>query len=543
MTPEPRITGTFRTDLRARAAYSEGAGIYRIIPSAVARPAGVEDLQILLEWASRTSTTLIPRAAGSSVTGSNVGDGVIVDLMGLPRVLQLREEEKTARTSPNIRWGELAESAGKMGLRLPPDPSSGPFATLGGMLSTNASGARSVRYGSLRRWVKGLTLLTTDGEVIELRRGQPAPSDHAVVQRFARDVAPRLSEAAGLIAARTPRTRKNSSGYALASWLSSGDLLDLIIGAEGTLGIVTEIVWQLAPVPSLRAGLSASLADLALLNDAVEAILPLNPSALELLDRTFLDLVRANRGTDAAPTPAEAMLLIEFEGDKAESLRGTVGDAVRRLKSIATDVITALTPEDEHRVWTLRHAASPIIADLPPGRRSLQVIEDACIPVPRMGEYIAAVRRIAARLDLPVVIFGHAGDGNVHVNVLPEVDRPGWEETVHTLWNEVTTEVTRLGGTTSGEHGDGRIRCAALESVYGPEMVELFRLVRRAFDPRGILNPGVKVPMSDKELSPVSSLKTGSTAPEIPPDIAAALREIERQGDYKRDRLEIAAER
>jgi FAD/FMN-containing dehydrogenase len=540
MTIDPKLNGEFRTDLRARSAYSEGAGIYRIVPSAIARPGSIEDLRALVRWARENGSSLIPRGAGSSVTGSNVGAGVIVDLMGLPQKLEVDGTTRTARTSPNVRWGELAEKAGAIGLRLPPDPSSGPFATLGGMVSTNASGSRSVRYGSMRRWVRSLSLLTTDGEMVSMERGRPVPALSGAIQRFERDAAPRIRAAASLIAARTPRTRKNSSGYALASWLGSGDVLDLIVGSEGTLGIVTEIEWQLDPVPPLRAGLSASLGDLALLNEAVEAILPLNPSALELLDRTFLDLVRSNRGSDAAPASTEAMLLVEFEGDRPDTLRGTVGDAVRRLKNIASDVVTALTPEDEHRVWALRHAASPIIADLPPGRRSLQVIEDACIPVPRMGEYIAAVRRIAGQLDLPIVIFGHAGDGNVHVNVLPEIDQPGWENDVFDLWRQATAEVVRLGGSTSGEHGDGRIRRDALEAVYGREMLELFRSVKNAFDPAGMLNPAVKLPGENEVASPLTALKTGSSAETIPADIASALREIERRGEYQRDRLAIA---
>jgi glycolate oxidase len=186
-------------------------------------------------------------------------------------------------------------------------------------------------------------------------------------------------------------------------------------------------------------------------------------------------------------------------------------------------------------VWRLRHAASPIIADLPPGRRSLQVIEDACVPVPQMGEYISAVRSVALRLQVPVVIFGHAGDGNIHVNLLPEINRTGWEARVETIHREITGEVIRLGGTTSGEHGDGRIRSSVLDRLYGPEIIRLFHLVKDAFDPLGILNPGVKIVKERQE--PLKDLKVGASAALIPADIGEELREIERKGDYLRDRL------
>jgi FAD/FMN-containing dehydrogenase len=398
------------------------------------------------------------------------------------------------------------------------------------MVSTNASGARSVRYGSVRKWVLGMTVLTSEGRRVTLRRGIPAdlPIPRDEIRKWE-----------GPIRARFPRTTKNSSGYALDTWLDSGDDLDLFIGAEGTLGIITEIDWALDPILLHRAGLRVTLNDLGLLTEAVEALLPLTPSALELLDRSFLELVE--RGGLAGPAdplvtrPTEALLLVEFEDDDEKALRGTVGDAVRALKNLASDTEPVLRPEDEVRIWQLRHAASPIIADLPPGRRSLQVIEDACVPVPRMGEYISSVRALAHRLSVPVVIFGHAGDGNIHVNILPETSREGWEDSVTVLHREITGEVIRLGGTTSGEHGDGRIRSSVLEQLYGPAIVGLFHQIKDALDPDGILNPGVKIVKRAEE--PLRDLKVGAAAVPIPEAIAEELREIERKGDYLRDRL------
>jgi FAD/FMN-containing dehydrogenase len=529
------MRGDFRIDLRARALYSEGAGIYRILPEGVAFPVDESDLVTLLEWAGEHRVPLTPRGAGSSVTGSNVGAGVILELTRMePRTLEVYPESSTARTSAGVRWGELNLLAGQHGLRLPPDPSSGPFATLGGMVSTNASGARSVRFGSMRRWVLGLSIITGTGTRETLRRGTRTYLDYPRKE---------LLENEALIRARFPQVTKNSAGYALDAWLDSGDAIDLLIGAEGTLGIITEIDWSLAPIPSHRAGLRICLGRLEHLTEAVEALLPLAPSSLELMDRTFLDLVRAGPAGEVAPAGTESVLLLEFEGDERETLRGTVGDAVRLMKNLALDIETALQPEEEEKLWRLRHAASPIIADLPEGRRSLQVIEDACVPVPRMGEYIASVRDLAQRVGIPVVIFGHAGDGNIHVNLLPETDRPGWEAGVSRLHDEITDTVIRLGGTTSGEHGDGRIRAPVLPRLYGEGVMELFRRIKQAFDPLGILNPGVKLlertggHLDRRTENPLRDLKVGSSAAEIPEDIAQELRDIERRGDYLRDRL------
>jgi hypothetical protein len=179
------------------------------------------------------------------------------------------------------------------------------------------------------------------------------------------------------------------------------------------------------------------------------------------------------------------------------------------------------------------------LAGLPEDRRSLQVIEDACVPVARMGEYIAAVRSLAAARALPVVMFGHAGDGHIHVNLLPELARHGWEAEVAGLLEEVTGVVIRLGGTPSGEHGDGRLRAGTLLPLYGPEIVELFRRVKLAFDPLGIFNPGIILPSGEP---PISRLKVGPSAAIIPADLQKALREIELTGGYGRSRLELAGE-
>jgi len=547
MLPPPAVRGVYRTDARARAAYAEGAGIYRILPQAICRPSDLHDVTSLISWAAEHRIPLVPRGAGSGMGGGNVGDGVIVDLTGLAeRRLEVDVAHRRAVTSAPVTLAELNTAAAPYGLRLPPDPSSGRWATLGGMVSTNAAGARSVRYGSVRRWVEALTLVTADGESVKLSRGaagqqgsRAAGQTHArVLDRFERDAAPGIQAASKLITDRFPRTRKNSSGYALDAYLASGDVLDLIIGAEGTLGIVTEIEWRLDDVPAFRAGLRVHLSSLHHLGDVVAALNQCEPSALELLDRSFLELL----GTDTLSgaglgTDTEAIVLVELERNDSEALHQGLRRASDSVAGWATTIDTAYSPSEAEQLWAIRHAASPILAGLPENRRSLQVIEDGCVPVERMGEYIAAVRRSAAEHDLPVVMFGHAGDGHLHVNLLPELAREGWETAVASLLQEVTATVIRLGGTPTGEHGDGRLRAGAVLDLYGPEVLDLFRSIKEAFDPLGIFNPGIILPSGEP---PISRLKVGSSAVAIPADLQRALREIELTGGYGRNRLELA---
>ena len=534
MPPSPGLRGTYRTDLPARAVYSEGAGIYRIVPSAVAIPLDVADLVHLVRWAGAEGIPLIPRGAGSGMAGGNVGDGVVVDLTRIGgRAPVLHPERHLASAAACVTHFELTRAAGAFNLRLPPDPSSSRFATLGGMLSTNAAGARTVRYGSVRRWVAAAELVTADGDVVRLERGR-APRPASALARFDAGVAPRIRAAADAIAAAFPGTRKNSAGYALDAWLASGDVLDLVIGAEGTLGIVTQIDWRLDQHPGATAAVRVTLGSLDDLAGAVEALRSHQPSAIELLDRTFLELVQGR-----VAGGAEAVLLVELEGENLPAAAAAAAAAAKSVEPLARRVETALSAADIDRLWAIRHAASPILAGLPDTRRSLQVIEDGCVPLARLGEYVREVRGAARERGLDVVLFGHAGDGHLHCNLLPEVARDGWERGVAALLDEIAGVVASLGGTLSGEHGDGRLRAPFAERLFGSEVVSLFRDVKAAFDPRGILNPGVKLGSA----APIARLKAGSAAAPLPDHIAAALRDLERTAGYATPRLELLDQR
>src|SRR5213593_3843616 len=227
------------TDERIRAAYSEGAGIYRIVPAGVAIPRGVEDLQRLVRWAAETGTPLVARGGGSGMAGGSVGRGVIVDLSQGFRWTAPDWPRRTIWVGTAVTWAEVNEAARPFGLRLPPDPSSGAFATSGGMVATNAAGPRSVRCGSVRNWVEGFEIISADGEARRIERGAGSG------ERFLLSPDQRR-----LVEARFPKTRKNSAGYALDRFAASGDELDLLIGSEGTLAIVTAVEWRLEPIPA-----------------------------------------------------------------------------------------------------------------------------------------------------------------------------------------------------------------------------------------------------------------------------------------------------
>ena len=435
----PALPPSLLTDPRTRAAYAEGAGIYRIVPAAVAIPRDLPELQALVHWASQTDTPLVPRGAGSGIAGGSVGRGVVVDLGAFGGVA-LDATKRIARAGAAVTCAAVNDAARDAGLRLPPDPSSCSFATSGGMVATNAAGPRSLRYGSVRRWIESIEIVTADGAARAIRRGAGS-----------RELFPLTPDTRHLISQRFPKTRKNSSGYALDAFMDSGDELDLLIGSEGTLAFITAVEWRLDPIPAAVAGAAMGLADLDALGEAVSYLLTLDPSTIELLDRTLLDFVASVGGGVAVPPATGCLLLVEFERGSQAAARGLVGDAVRGLRSLSTHVDTAIDRAGLEQLWAVRRLASPALARLPESRRSLQVIEDGCVPVAQLGGYVRGVREAAGRHGIPVAIFGHAGDGHVHVNALPDTSTPGWRESLRSLFDEVTTLLERCHGTPSSE--------------------------------------------------------------------------------------------
>jgi FAD/FMN-containing dehydrogenase len=524
----PEFRGPFRTDDAARALYSEGAGIYRVLPAAVAVPRDVDDLVALVRWARESGTPLVPRGAGSGMAGGNVGPGVVVDLtQGFGAAPVIDPETRTARAGAAVIYRALNEAAAPHGLFFPPDPASGKFCTLGGMVGTNAAGPHTLKYGATRMWVRGLEFVTTDGE--EGRTGAPGHRGTEIAgvteaeRRFLSEVAPSIRREAAALAAAEPHTPKNSSGYDLTGWARTGDLAGLLVGSEGTLAFVTAATVTLAPLPSRRTTLLVALRALDDLGDAILALLPLGPSAIEVMDRTYLDFVQASTHR-ALPAGTEAVLLVEFEGDDG-------ADAASAVANLALATERADDPAAIEKLWELRHLASPILARMPDETRSLQLVEDGCVPVQRLGAYIVALREAAQRHGFRIVIFGHAGDGHLHANVIADVGAPDLVPRLAACLDEVTAAQIALGGTPSGEHGDGRLRAPYLEQTFGRTYADLCRKVKHAWDPAGILNPGVVV--SAPGARPLDlPLKVGIAAPRIPAGIVEELRRIEREAAW-----------
>jgi FAD/FMN-containing dehydrogenase len=482
--------------------YAEAAGIARVTPLAVAVPADPEDVVTLVRWSRSTGAPLVPRGSGSSMAGGAIGPGVAVDLSRLNSIGPVDAAHRRITVGPGALRGAVDAAAAEVGLRFPVDPSSGAFCTVGGMAATNAAGAHSLKFGSMRPWVTALDCVFADGTRQVIHRGSLVPTGLPTTPAEHLDV------------------RKNSSGFFLG-----GDFVDLLVGSEGTLALFVGLELALAPRPTATTSIFAAFPTLDAAVIGAAAAREAGAVACELLDRTFLDFAAVDR-----PRDTDAVLLIELED-------ATVSPELAG----ATRVDVAREPKAQRAHWELRHAASPIVSRLDPRLKSMQFIEDGCVPPHRLAEYVRGVRDALAGQSVRGVIFGHAGDAHVHVNPLIDVRDPSWRDRVAALLAGVVALTGRLGGTLTGEHGDGRLRTPLMSAAWhNPASLSQFAAVKEAFDPDGRLNPGVKVPLPGQQ--PLGEIKYDPALPPPPASAAHALSRVERDRAYATPRLTLLTE-
>ncbi len=525
--------GIFTTDETARAVYSEAAGITQLIPSAVAVPADADDVQTLMRWAAGNQVAITARGSGSSMAGGAVGQNVILDLSRMNSIGNVDPQGKTVRVGPGAICEAINQAAAKAGLRFPVDPSSAGFCSIGGMAATNAAGAHSLRFGPTRRWIEALDCVFADGTRGTVRRGDAIPPNVPAIGRFLHDLQSRMPTARNRDSYTRPGVRKDSSGYGVGAYSETGELIDLLVGSEGTLAIFVGIELKLAALPQ---AVSSVLAEFDSLDSAVMAsrkALAVGASACELLDQTFLEFAgRYEKGT--AP---QAVLLAEVEADSdpaAQSLAEVLAGAFREAG--AGTVKIGISPIEQREIWELRHAASPILARLDPQLKSMQIVEDGAVPPANLAEYVTGLREAFSRQGMRAVIFGHAGDAHVHANPLVDTSSPGWKERSEALLDDAVSLVARLGGTLSGEHGDGRLRAPYLKDTWSKDAMNLFGAIKRCFDPDGLLNPGVKLTERRRGLDPV---KYDPDLAPLPPEARKALDIVAAERSYDHFRLSL----
>jgi Fe-S oxidoreductase/FAD/FMN-containing dehydrogenase len=352
------------------------------------------------------------------------------------------------------------------------------------MIANNAAGAHTVKYGPTRDYVQGLECVLDDGSLSGGPRWKEIEEKVSSLTRANRPLIERWK----------PDVLKNSSGYHLYD--DPLDMNRLVVGSEGTLAVVAEAKLKVVRRPVEKALLRITYDDLEKTGAAVLRLRPLGPSALEVIDKTMIDLVRGSvlAWQQALPDSVRAILLCEFDGDRKEA----VSAAIEKARAVLDDAldVTVATGKDFDGLWKIRKAASPILDRLQGPLRSIRIVEDATVHPDRLVAYIRGLKGIFAKHGVEGIVFGHAGSGHVHVNILMNPHDAGDSAKFRPICEDVTDLVVSLKGTLSGEHGDGILRAAYLRKVYG-KMMPLFEEVKQAFDPKGILNPGKKIAPAD----------------------------------------------
>lgn len=445
----------FRTDGDERLTYGYDNSRRQAMPDAVALPTTADQVVALVHACRTHRVPLVARGRGTNTTGAAVpsAGGIVVSFERMRRILDIRPGDRCAVVEPGVLNGDLQRALRPHGLFWPPDPTSADFSTVGGNLACNAGGPRAVKYGASRDNVLALTAVTGAGE--RIRCGSA--------------------------------TTKGATGY---------DLQRLLVGSEGTLALIVEATLRLTPLPDARRVLRASYRDVDAAAAAVARLMaqPATPSMLEFMDDVALRLaraqLRASGGDGDLPEHAGALLMIEADGDP-QTLPATL-DALRRAASGDGCLGVEIAPDERarERLWAARKALSPALRGLAPGK----INEDVVVPVSRIPDLVAGVRAIARDRALTIVCFGHAGNGNLHVNLMYDPTDPSQSARAQTAMADVFALTLSLGGTLSGEHGIGLAKRDFMPQAIDAPTLALMRQVKSTFDPDHILNPGKLLP-------------------------------------------------
>ncbi|HZC67361.1 MAG TPA: FAD-binding and (Fe-S)-binding domain-containing protein [Nitrospirales bacterium] len=491
-----------KDDFPTITAYSVDASIYKVVPKAVVTAETEDDIAATVAYAVSAGVPITPRAAGTNLTGSAVGEGIILDCGRMNRILELNAEERWVRVQPGLNLNEFNKKLEPHGLMFGPDPSSRDMCKLGGMLSNNSAGPHTLRYGSVKDNVHAIRMhLDTGAWLTAEALADGDPATNALLKNY-----PALGETiaivrkrADLIRSKKPKVSKNSTGYnlfGLVDGLDQGilDLPKLFVGSEGTLGVISEATLKLVEKPTATATALIHFRYLEDVGQAVFDLLPLTPMALEVMDANTLNLI--GRAAHGVPADAAATLLAEFDGTLDLSIAVILDrvKAICRKYRLCDEPTVAVEKEHQEQLWKARNALYPTLYRYDAKKKPINYVDDVVVPADRITELVSYLSTFFKRQDVNVAIFGHIGNGNAHIVPLLDVsDKHDFESMVAGYHEIHQTVVTRFGGSICGEHGDGRVRAEFVPKYFGEELYALFKQVKAAFDPRSVLNPGVKI--------------------------------------------------
>jgi FAD/FMN-containing dehydrogenase/Fe-S oxidoreductase len=503
---EAAIDGDVRFDRVSRALYSTDASVYQIEPLGVVLPKSAEAVVRTIEIASRHGVPVTPRGGGTSQAGQAIGSGLVLDTSKhLNRVLEINPDERWARVQPGVVLDDLNLALRPYGLRFAPDVSSASRATIGGMMANNSSGARSVWYGKTIDHVRSQHVVLADGGVAHFHALNPLQLAEACVgdsieARGYRLVPELARKHAAEIDRRFPKILRRVGGYNLDAFVDSSrpvDLTRILVGSEGTLGFFVEATVALVPLPRVKGVLTVEFDELLDALAATPLVLRHGPSAVEVMDDFILSHARQNPALEAqrrsmVSKDGSALLCVEFYGD-AEDEVATKLDGLER--DLAASAFRCRCRQVKHapeqqRIWSFREAALGLSTATKDDGKAVSFVEDTAVAPEKLRDYIERFVAIVKRHHTIAGVYAHASVGCLHVRPVVNLKTADGVAKFESIANEVADLVLEFGGALSGEHGDGLVRGAFNERMFGSELYQAFRTLKHTFDPQRLFNPG-----------------------------------------------------
>ena len=500
------LAGEVRFDRATRALYATDASVYQIEPLGVVLPRSRDDVEAAVTVAARYGVPITPRGGGTSQAGQSIGAGLVLDTSKyLNRVLDVNPDTRTARVEPGLVLDDLNAALKPHGLRFAPDVSSSSRATVGGMMANNSSGARSVLYGKTGDHVRTQQVVLADGSTADLAPLSGAALDaaragDALLARAYREVPALAARHAAEIDARFPKVMRRVGGYALDAFVAPGapvDLTRVMVGSEGTLGFVTAATVGLVPLPAAKALVTLEFEHLLDALEATPLVLAHGPSAVEVMDDFILSHAVGHPTLDGAlrqivSGPRPSLLCVEFYGEHLDAI-------VPRMQALERDLAAAgircaarhLTDAvSQARVWHVRESSLGLSMGMKGDAKAISFVEDTAVAPDRLRDYIARFQQVVARRGTHAGVYAHASVGCLHVRPVINLKTAEGLAQFEAIARDVAELVLEFGGALSGEHGDGLVRGAFNEQMFGSTIYQAFRQVKRTFDPQGIFNPG-----------------------------------------------------
>ncbi len=502
------MQGKVLADLKIRQRYARDQSIYEIRPAVVAFPEDSADVQRLVAFAAQEGLPITPRGGGSGLAGSALGEGLVVALpqnefWGRISGFAAERDRALVSAGAGVYHQELQKFLREQGFFLPADVTSAAISCLGGNIATKASGPHALKFGSIDRFLTQVEFVTAQGELVDTAREATIP---ARFREKLDDLERRINadEAArGVLEAR--RGLKTASGYNLFAFLDElplGErLAQLLVGSVGTLGLVTRATLRGERYEPERAAVLLYFAELAETGRAVCRLRELDVAAIELISRETVRLLRERTTLPASLVTDANLLLVELSGPACREGIDKINTLLERSGlHLAAPLVAATSGEELENLWELRRQILWLIQHPQPSLRALAVVNDVGVPPEQLAGFIADVQQVMAEHHLVTLIYGHAGNGNLHLRPLFDVTRPDLKGRIRRLADDVYETVFRHGGTVTAEHGMGRLRAPYLRREWGAALYDYMREVKDIFDPQGLFNPGVmfnEAPITD----------------------------------------------